>query len=120
MRDNGQSDLELTHRELQILELVAQGYSAKEVAQAIKIAPRTVEGHIDTIRLKLRARNRTHMVTRAIAANMLSPDGHPVDKKAGQKAGPLFHSSGTGETDLFNHSLAKFAGPGWRSGAIIP
>lgn len=64
--------LELTVRELQILELVALGYSAKEVAQEIDIAPRTVECHIDTMRLKMRARNRTHMVAIAISSNILS------------------------------------------------
>lgn len=64
--------LELTVRELQILELVALGYSAKEVAQEIEIAPRTVECHIDTMRLKMRARNRTHMVAIAISSNILT------------------------------------------------
>lgn len=56
----------LTVRELQILELIALGGSAKEVAQECGIAPRTVECHLDTMRLKLRARNRTHMVALAI------------------------------------------------------
>lgn len=120
MRDNGQGDLELTHRELQILELVAQGFSAKEVAQAIKIAPRTVEGHIDTIRLKLRARNRTHMVIKAIAANMLSADGHPVDPKAGERASSLLCSNGSVEPEIFNHSLARFMGPDRRAPVTTP
>jgi DNA-binding CsgD family transcriptional regulator len=63
----------LTTREQQILELVAQGLSAKEVAQEIEIAPRTVERHIDNVRLKTRARNRTHMVTLALEAGILIP-----------------------------------------------
>lgn len=62
----------LTNRELQILELIALGKSAKEVAQECDIAPRTVECHLDTMRLKLQARNRTHMVAIAIASNLLS------------------------------------------------
>jgi DNA-binding CsgD family transcriptional regulator len=62
----------LTSRELQILELVALGNSAKEVALECDIAPRTVECHLDTMRLKLQARNRTHMVAIAIASNVLS------------------------------------------------
>lgn len=119
MRDH-EGDLELTHRELQILELVAQGYSAKEVAQTIKIAPRTVEGHIDTIRLKLRARNRTHMVIKAIAANLLTSDGHPVDPKVLETTNALFRSGGTGESDLFRPSLAKLGGPGWRTNTALP
>lgn len=63
----------LTAREQQILELVAQGLSAKEVAQEIEIAPRTVERHIENVRLKTRARNRTHMVTLALEAGILIP-----------------------------------------------
>lgn len=63
---------ELTSRELQILQLVALGKSAKEVALECQIAPRTVESHLGSIRLKLRARNRTHMVAIAIATDILS------------------------------------------------
>ena len=55
----------LTGREQQILELIADGGSAKQVARCIGIAPRTVERHIDNIRLKLHARNTPHAITRA-------------------------------------------------------
>jgi LuxR family transcriptional regulator, transcriptional regulator of spore coat protein len=68
----------LTEREHQILELVAVGLSAKEVAQQIDIAPRTVERHIENIRLKLRARNRTHMVTCAAMSGMLTAATAPA------------------------------------------
>jgi LuxR family transcriptional regulator, transcriptional regulator of spore coat protein len=61
----------LTARENQVLELVANGLSAKEVAQEIDIAPRTVERHIENVRLKIRARNRTHMVTLAMELGLL-------------------------------------------------
>lgn len=64
----------LTAREHQVLELVAQGLSAKEVAQEIDIAPRTVERHIENVRLKIRARNRTHMVTLAMELGLLHFD----------------------------------------------
>ncbi|OJV32700.1 MAG: hypothetical protein BGO24_02875 [Sphingomonas sp. 67-36] len=54
-----------------MLALVAGGLSAKEIALHIAIAPRTVERHIDNARLKMRARNRTHLFTRAIASGLL-------------------------------------------------
>lgn len=57
---------ELTRREVEVLKLVAAGLSAKEVAKELMIAPRTVERHIDHIRLKARARNRSHMVALAV------------------------------------------------------
>jgi LuxR family transcriptional regulator of spore coat protein len=75
----------LTPREQEVLGLVAKGLSAKEIAGEIGIAPRTVEGHIDTVRLKVRARNKAHLVTQAVLAGVLKigPDGlngkHTVD-----------------------------------------
>jgi LuxR family transcriptional regulator, transcriptional regulator of spore coat protein len=66
----------LTPREQQVLEFIASGLSAKEVAQEIEIAPRTVERHIENVRLKIRARNRTHMVTLAIDLGLLHPHAY--------------------------------------------
>ena len=68
----------LTHREFEVLELVANGYSAKEVAGLIGIAPRTVERHIENVRLKVGARNRAHMVTQAILEGVLTVAGPPA------------------------------------------
>ncbi|AXB79748.1 response regulator transcription factor [Novosphingobium sp. P6W] len=61
----------LTNRESEILRAIAQGLSAKEVAKQLNIAPRTVERHIDHIRLKTRTRNRSHMVAFAIANGLV-------------------------------------------------
>lgn len=52
----------LTRREAQVLQRVARGMSAKEVGRSIDIAPRTVERHIENIRVKIGARNRVHMI----------------------------------------------------------
>lgn len=61
----------LTLREHEILEFIAQGLSTKEVAQHIDIAPRTVDRHVENVRLKLRAKNRTHMVACAVMEGLL-------------------------------------------------
>ena len=61
----------LTKREHDVLQLLARGYSAKEVALKLAITPRTVESHIDKLRLKTRTRNRTHMVAQAIKQGLL-------------------------------------------------
>jgi DNA-binding CsgD family transcriptional regulator len=53
----------LTERELAVLQLTVQGYTAKEVGIRLGIAPRTVEKHIDHARLKLRAKNRAHLTS---------------------------------------------------------
>lgn len=57
----------LSDRERDILVLIAGGLSAKEVALRCDISPRTVEHHIENIRNKLRARNRAHIVAKAMA-----------------------------------------------------
>lgn len=64
---------QLTQREAQVLRLLAAGLSSKEVAQELSIAPRTVERYIDQVRLKTRARNRTHMVVEAIRIGLITP-----------------------------------------------
>lgn len=63
---------DLTQREREVLALVATGMSAKEVARELGIAPRTVERHIDHIRLKTRTRNRSHLVAFAISEGLIS------------------------------------------------
>jgi|SRR5689334_9092615 len=61
----------LTLRERQILERVALGRSAKEVAAELGIAHRTVERHIENARYKMRARNKTHMIAKAVLCGEL-------------------------------------------------
>lgn len=62
-----------TDRERDVLALIAEGRSAKEIALSLGIAPRTVEKHADHVRLKMRAKNRTHMVSIAILNGLLYP-----------------------------------------------
>lgn len=44
---------ELTAREREVLALIAQGHSNKQAAAALKISPRTVESHRDSLMRKL-------------------------------------------------------------------
>lgn len=61
----------LTVRQVEILKLAARGNSAKEIAIEFAIAPRTVECHIERIRLILRARNQPHMVAIAMRRSII-------------------------------------------------
>ena len=45
--------LALTHRQLEVLELIDQGYSAKAIAERLQIAEPTVRNHIRAILLEL-------------------------------------------------------------------
>jgi predicted ATPase/DNA-binding CsgD family transcriptional regulator len=52
----------LTQREQEIVQLVAQGKSNGEIAEALVVSKRTVEKHIAHILMKLGARNRSEIV----------------------------------------------------------
>ena len=64
----------LTNREQDVVFLSANGFSAKEVAQELDIAPRTVERHLENCRLKFHARNRTHLVAICLSSGMVAAD----------------------------------------------
>lgn len=70
----------LTERESEILEYVAQGLSTKEIALLVGIAPRTVDRHVENVRLKLRAKNRTHMIACAVMEGLLDVDSGPSEE----------------------------------------
>lgn len=56
----------LTPREREVLAWVAQGKSARQVAEILRIAKRTVDEHVQTAVRKLGALNRTHAVAIAL------------------------------------------------------
>ena len=49
----------LTTREQEVLKLIAQGYSNKEIAAALYITERTVKNHVNSILRRLNLRDRT-------------------------------------------------------------
>ena len=51
----------LSPKEIEVLTLVAMGYSDKQIGVDLKIAYGTVRNHIDRAVLKLNAQNRTHV-----------------------------------------------------------
>jgi len=67
-------DVHLTPRETQVLMLVVDGLSTKQIAQELEIAPKTVDGHIERMRLRMGAHNRCHMVGLAAGMGLLEPD----------------------------------------------
>ncbi|GAA2197181.1 helix-turn-helix transcriptional regulator [Sinomonas flava] len=53
----------LTPREYQVAALVAEGHSNKEIAMALVVSPRTVDGRVESILAKLGATSRTQIAT---------------------------------------------------------
>lgn len=67
----------LTRRELDVLRLVAAGYSNNEIASALHLASGTVKNHVTNVLLKLGVRDRTRAVLRALDLGLLEgPAGH--------------------------------------------
>lgn len=52
----------LSHREMEVLKLIASGYANKEIAQRLFLTESTVELHASRIRKKLKLKSRTALV----------------------------------------------------------
>jgi two-component system response regulator NreC len=62
---------ELTQREVEVLKLIVQGYTNKQMAEELKLSVRTVEGHRANINDKLGLRNRVELVRFAKEHNLI-------------------------------------------------
>ena len=67
----------LTLRELDVLELVAEGLSTKAVAARLYLSHQAVTYHLGNLLAKLQCRNRTGLVARAYVAGILRVDRWP-------------------------------------------
>jgi DNA-binding NarL/FixJ family response regulator len=56
----------LTRREVEILRLLAAGYSNREISEAFGVQEGTIKNHVSNILSKLGVRDRTRAVLRAI------------------------------------------------------
>ena len=61
----------LSPRELEVLELIAQGVSAPEIAARLQVATTTVRTHCQHLRDKLDAKDRAQLVHNAMRLNLL-------------------------------------------------
>ena len=65
----------LTDREKQVLKLVAEGHSNKEVAGVLNISVKTAMSHREHVMTKLRVHNRTELIRFALRAGVIRADG---------------------------------------------
>ncbi|HEY6394596.1 MAG TPA: response regulator transcription factor [Candidatus Binataceae bacterium] len=64
----------LTRREREILKLIAEGATSKEIAQRLGISPRTAQAHREKLKEKLDLRSTAAMVRYAIKHKMIRID----------------------------------------------
>lgn len=64
---------DLTDRELQVLQLLVDGASPRDVAETLVLSPKTVGNHLTNIYRKLDVHSRTQAVTAAIRQGLVEP-----------------------------------------------
>ncbi len=63
---------QLTNRERDVLKLVAEGFTTLEIADLLKVTPKTVEGHKTNLMAKLDIHNRIELVKYALRKGIIS------------------------------------------------
>jgi two-component system, NarL family, nitrate/nitrite response regulator NarL len=72
--DEGHLLARLTPRELEVLQLLADGKSIAEIAQALFISPRTVRTHVKSVLARLGVHSKLEAVTMAIRYGVIRVD----------------------------------------------
>ena len=65
----------LTGREIEVLTLVARGWSNHEIGQALVVSPATAKTHVSRLLMKLDARDRAQLIVIAYETGLVEP--HP-------------------------------------------
>jgi len=68
-----ESPEELTERETDVLRLLAQGYSNKQIARSLNNTEKTIKTHVSRILSKLGVQSRTQATLYAIRTGLVSP-----------------------------------------------
>lgn len=63
----------LTERQMDVIRLVAQGLTNKQIARALNLAPSTIKTHLAHLQAFLGAANRTEASIKAQSLNLLKP-----------------------------------------------
>ena len=64
---------ELTPRELEVVKLIAEAHTNRQIAEALKLSEKTVESHRGNVLAKLGMRDRVELVRYAIRRGLVEP-----------------------------------------------
>ena len=71
-----EAKVKLTQRELEVLQGLVDGMSTDELAAALFVSPRTVQGHVQSILTKLRVRSKLEAVVTGLHEGLVRLDPH--------------------------------------------
>lgn len=71
---SGETDDSLTARETEVLTLIAEGHTSREIAEELVISVKTVERHRENIMNKLDIHSRVELVKYAIKRGLIEPE----------------------------------------------
>jgi DNA-binding NarL/FixJ family response regulator len=75
IRKNGtRTHDQLSAREHEVLDLIAEGYTNREIAEKLYVSIRTIERHRSSIMNKLGLRNRAELVAYAVQQAFMGKD----------------------------------------------
>ncbi|WP_053178064.1 LuxR C-terminal-related transcriptional regulator [Peribacillus loiseleuriae] len=66
------NNIELTDREISVLTLLADGYDNKKMGEFLHLSEHTIRDYISSLMLKLKARNRTQVVSAGFRLGLLT------------------------------------------------
>ena len=69
--DGNGSGAELTPRELEVLQGLADGMSTEELSTALFVSPRTVQGHVQSVITKLQVRSKLEAVVTGLRRGLI-------------------------------------------------
>jgi DNA-binding NarL/FixJ family response regulator len=71
--EEGAPDDQLTPRELEVVKLIAEAHTNKQIAEALHLSEKTVESHRGNVLAKLGMRDRVELVRYAIRRGLVEP-----------------------------------------------
>lgn len=72
---HGETDI--SPRELEVIELVVDGYTNGEIGELLGLSVRTVQEHVASARRKLGARSRTQLAVMALRSGLVPMEKRP-------------------------------------------
>lgn len=117
--DGGEASI-LTARELEIVVLVVDGLSNREIGERLAISARTVQSHLAATMRKLRASSRTQVAVAALRAGLVAIDGVSPPAADGGRAGDGSDGRPAGGRALGDSTLGIGLAAGAAPGGGVP